>query len=212
MSDLIYMTTTKATLVKALKLGLAAHPNPEWAGYAERVSIEFPAKVELFPSFWVDFDPAGALHTVGIGHVEFQGAQHQEVRRWAFDGRATFTAIAMTSLERDRLIDMLVSVLAFGQSAAGAAFRSTIESDQYVGLKANFDEIDQVGFSASPGTPWGTDDLMYEGTLALDVTGEFLSDPSGDNVLLASYEVIEFEVGQPDPDTGTGWWHDGSGL
>lgn len=208
MSDLLYMTTVKHTLVKALKMALAVHPTAEWSAYADRVSIEYPMKEEQYPSFWVDFDPAGALRTVGIGHAEYQGSQHQEVRRWSFEGRATYTAVAMTSTERDRLVDMLVTIFAFGQSPAGAAFRSTIEADQFVGLKANLDEIDQVGFSASPGTPWGTDDMLYEGTLAIDVVGEFVSDPGGNAVLLSSYDVVQFELGSPDPDTGGDWFHE----
>lgn len=210
MSDLLLMTTVKATLVKALKQGLAAHSVAEFVAYADRVSIEFPVEQQAYPSFWVDFDPAGSLRTVGVGHLEHSGSSPtvKEIHRWAFEGRGTFTVVAMTSLERDRLVDALISTLAFSASPAGAAFRSVIEGGQYVGLKANFDEIDPVGFASAPGTPWGTDDMMYEGTLALDLVGEFVSDAYGAAVALADYEVIEFEIGGSDPDPSGSWFHE----
>lgn len=174
------------------------------------VEVNFPTVPTDFPSVWVDFDPIGPLRPVGIGHYEDSAVTggFRRVGRWSFAGNVTYTAAAMSSLERDRLYDQLVSIIAFGTvDQERGQFRSIMESDPLIQVGVNFDEIDQRGFSAAPGTPWGTDEMMYEATLGIQVQGEFVSAATGTVLLpISSIAVISWVDGiESDPDPSAGW-------
>ena len=53
--------------------------------------------------------------------------------------------------------------------------------------------------AAAPGTPWGTMEVIYERGLALQVIGEFVSDPNTyELVNLSEIVVVSTPYGQPD--------------
>jgi hypothetical protein len=176
------------------------------------VSIEFPVDQQEYPAIWVDWEPVGELTSAGINHKEILERDEDDggdaiVRRWRFQGNVTFTIVAMTSLERDRLVDEMIRVLAFGdRHTSTMGFRQSIESNDFVGINFDFDEVAQRGFTASPGTPWGTDDLVYEGTVAVECVGEFVSDPQ-EGTLLRISKVIPtaYSDQEQDPTTSGGW-------
>lgn len=184
-------------------------PDPDFHNIL--VSIEYPAKPENYPSIWVDWSPTSGLQTAGIGHVEYgdpqdAGGDERSFMRWRFAGTATFTVVALTSLERDRLADEVIRVLAFGlESGATSEFRNYIENNEFLGLNGNFDEIETTGKAETPGTPWGTEEVVYEITIGLGCVGEFVSDGNGDLVKISEIVTIPFTEIDGDPTEGDGW-------
>lgn len=166
------------------------------------VSIEYPDDRAQYPCIWVDFDLSQSIRTVGIGHTEWAEGDtpgtKRQVKRWRFSGRAMYTVAALTNLERARLMDEVIRVLAFGKAEPGrSAYRDAIEDNPYIAMSGKFDEINVGGMSNAPGTPWGTDDMIYEVTLSLDIIGEFVSDPNADGgalelVPLSAVTITEY--------------------
>jgi hypothetical protein len=110
--------------------------------------------------------------------------------------------MALTSLERDRLFDEVVKMIAFSQlNPLYFRFRQTIEDNPWIAAQIDFDQIAQRGKSATSGTPWGSDDILYEITTASAVIGEFASDLStGEFVLLEHVKwvsTVEDSYGNP---------------
>jgi hypothetical protein len=191
-----YKRFLKTMVVNALRRVFDdEYPNPDFRGV--NVSIEFPVAKEGYPAVWVGFDDDAPLAIAGIGHVERHPdglGGWKEGRRWRFEGYLSFTTIALTSQERDGLYDELVSVIAFGQqSVVTKQFRQYVEVDNdLIAANISFDTIEPKGEVAPPGTPWGTDELMYECGMSLRVIGEFVSDDfDGTLVALSSIKVVE---------------------
>lgn len=186
----MYVTRLKAVLVKALRQTFSdpAYPNTDFAKLW--IDIEYPLKQQQYPSVWVTYDDRDSLEIVSVDHLEFladtAGAIHQ-VTRWTFAGTVTFTAVALSSLERDNLYDELVRVYSFGRVEGGAVstFRRVLDNNDFLVLRPNWDQARPGGDAASPGTPWGTDDeVIYEKSLSFDIEGDLLSDMTSDGVLV----------------------------
>lgn len=144
-----------------------------------KVSIEFPIERTDFPSIWVDFEMAGQLQNAGVAHQELAVGNTTvgTLSRWRFQGYAVFTIFAFTSLERDLLFDEVLKVLAFGKEvSATAVFRNYIENNDLIACNFDFDQVAMGQMSTTPGTPWGTDELMYEVSVRMECLGEFVSD------------------------------------
>lgn len=173
------------------------------------VSMEYPVRAQDYPSIWVDFEPIGVVRNVGIGQVEgipTAAATLLGRYRWAFAGTASFTVVAMTSRERDRLFDALISVIAFSQLDANQSqFRQYVENNPYIGMNMNFDSIDQRGFNVGQGTPWGTDEMIYEATIAGDIEGEFIATAGQEFGLVKLIETITWTSGEAVPTEASGW-------
>jgi len=167
------------------------------------VSIEFPVKEADYPALWIQYEDNDDLVTAGIGHVEYidNGGSFTPVHRWKFKGAVTITIVAMSSLERDLLYDEVVKVFAFGQENVNLqSFRTKIETNDLIGMNANFDDLRPFGDAAGAGTPWGTDDWVYEKSLSFDLIGEFVGDPStGTLVPLSGVTFIDYVEGTPEP-------------
>jgi len=170
------------------------------------IGIDYPEARQGYPAIWCDFEPVGALERVGIGHVEHrvEGGLGQAFTRYRFQGFATYTAIALSKRERDALFDEMVRVFAFGdESMVTRPFRETIEDNDLIAVNMDFGTVDQRGFAASPGTPWGTDEIVYEATIAMDVIGEFIADPTTATLVpITEIRVTDLREGEADT---TGW-------
>lgn len=179
------------------------------------VSHEYPIDRQNYPGIWVDFRPTGSLRSAGVKHQEFEEVFNPNTgislpyrqKRWRFTGYAEFTVAALTSLERARLFDEMIKVVAFGNvdDTVRSTFRNLVEDNGLIAINGDFDALEQSGFAATPGTPWGSDDIIYEATLRMQVVGEFISDPSNPLLPLAAVETTFWEKGQTDPTTGGGW-------
>jgi hypothetical protein len=94
-----------------------------------------------------------------------------------------------------------------GQTPATKKFRTTIEQNEFLAMVANFDSLSINGMVATQGTPWESDEIIYEATVNLVVIGEFVSDLMGQLVPLKRIVLNAYPEGQdnPDPDfTGAG--------
>ncbi len=72
------------------------------------VSPEYPYEPQHMPALWVDFSTTTPLSIAGIDHREYiidGNGQTREVRRWRFAGEVSYTVLALSSLERARLVD-----------------------------------------------------------------------------------------------------------
>ncbi len=163
------------------------------------VSVEYPIEQAHFPAIWVDYDDTDAVKRAGVDHTEIMlvptdiVGDNEEVlvTRWKFEGYVTLTVAALSSLERDSLYDEIVGMLAFGiQDPDRGVFRSSIETNDFIAVNANWDTVQPRGSVAAPGTPWGTDEIVYERTINIDVMGEFVPDPRQASELLRLSEII----------------------
>lgn len=160
-----------------------------------------------YPGIWVNYDDTDELTIAGIGHTEYVevGDALVPVTRWRFAGTVTLTAAALSSLERDRLFDEMVKVLAFARYKESISeFRNIVEGNDLVAMNANFDKLRPSGDNAAPGTPWNTDEMIYEKSISLDLIGEFVSEP--DTLIpvpLRLIKVFGYQQGTPEhPFTG----------
>jgi len=150
--------------------------DPAGASYTPAVSIDYPVSQGAYPGIWVDFEVT-LLQTVGVDHIEYL-TDGSPFTHWRFQGYAVFTIIALNSNECDGVYDQLVALTAFAaQSEYPSAFRDAIDDNGLVNTTWSYDTVEGRGQSAAPGTPWGTDDIIYERGIALKVVGEFTTDP-----------------------------------
>ena len=194
----MYLSELKTLLTTAVQKTFDSdYPVTEFQNL--HVGIEFPIDRVDYPAVWVDFEPAGELHTGGISQILYTPPVNGLVspyKVWMFQGHASYTIMALSSLERDRLFDEMVKMLAFGTlDPQRSVFRQTIENNDLIATNIDFDRIEQDGATANAGTPWGSDDMLYEITLRVQCIGEFASDPAAaEFVLLSEIDFIPTEV------------------
>lgn len=214
-----YRVKLKTGLVLALqKVFTADYPAKKLRRI--HVSIEYPVESQNYPGIWVDFDES-TLENIGIDHRETDDDGNR-VLRWRFEGQVSYTIASLTSLERDAIYDELIKVLAFGRSSEVLSpFREFVETNEFIAMNFNFDEIQVSGNAATPGTPWETDEIIYESTVSVEVVGEFTTDVNTGDLARLSRIVIDgrtmpsTEEDPQDPQhwqvpaqgLGTGEWH-----
>lgn len=196
-----YLRTIKTTAVQAIEQSfLARYPEPDAGGGARQpyVSVEYPVDQVNYPAIWVDFETA-ELRTVGIAYTQMD-AQGNAYARWRFTGHAVFTVVAMTSNERDMIYDQLISMTAFAaQSDFPSAFRQVVENAPLIASVWSFDSVESRPSAAAPGTPWNTMEVIYESGFALQVIGEFVSDPNTQELVnLSEIQLVATMGGFPD--------------
>lgn len=199
----MYIVPLKAAIVEALRATFGpVYPEPDFRSV--NVGIEYPAKEADYPGLWVNYEDHDQLQVAGIGHKEYlsqPSGNFIEVTRWRFGGSVTITAVALSSLERDRLYDEVVRVMAFArENTAISQFRDKVETNDFIGMNMNFDELQPSGDNASQGTPWGTDEFVYEKSLSIDLIGEFVGDPTSQELgRLSKIVVTEMDPTMPAP-------------
>jgi hypothetical protein len=197
-----YLRTIKTTAVQAVQQSFTSrYPEPDSGGGTSEqpfVSIEYPVEEAQYPAVWVDFETS-ELRTVGIAYTQTD-SRNNAYARWRFTGHAVFTIVAMTSNECDMIYDQMVSMTAFAaQSDFPSVFRQTVEAAPLVASIWSFDSVEPRANAAAPGTPWGTMEVIYERGFALQVIGEFVTDPySQALVLLEGIDVVMTMEGFPD--------------
>lgn len=198
----MYLTVLKTALVEALAATFdGGYPEPDFRSI--KIGIEYPVDQADYPGIWVNYDDTQELTIAGIGHVEYieVGDIEQPVTRWRFGGTLTMTVTALSSLERDRLFDELVKTIGFARfSESRSEFRGRIEQNDLVAMNANFDLMRPSGDNAAPGTPWGTDEFIYEKSVSIDLIGEFVSEPDSMTLVpLGQIRVRGYVQGTPEP-------------
>ncbi len=191
----MFLKETKSTLTQALKnVFTSAYPVSDFQNLY--ISIEYPMLEQNYPGCWVGFEPMGNLEKGGIDNYEGYAmydvyGQPDSLSRWRAQGFATFTIGAMTALQRDRLFDEMVRVIAFNQETPVVSFREYVETlNPLISMNLNVDTIIVKGMSEGEGTPWGTSEIIYEATLAVETVIEFASDNQNQNLTpLSAIEV-----------------------
>jgi hypothetical protein len=196
-----YLRTIKTTAVQAIQQSFQArYPEPDADGGTKElfVSIEYPVEEANYPAVWVDYE-GSELRTVGIAYTE-KDALGNVYARWRFAGHVVFTVVALSSNERDMIYDQMIALTAYAaQSDWPSSFRQVVEGAPLVAAVWSFDTVEDRPPSAAPGTPWGTMDIIYERGFALQVIGEFVSDPNTyELVNLSEIQVVATEQGFPD--------------
>lgn len=125
-------------------------------------------------------------------------------REGHFEGTVMLTILALTSEERDRLWDGLANLFLAGRlHPASADFYATLENHDLVAMTIIEGDVNPVGTSTNPGTPWGTEELTYEASISVPVIGQFRVDSHTQQ--LVSVESIQTYVYRED-DPGFGTW------
>jgi hypothetical protein len=188
----MYLVHLKAMVVNGLRQTFGGeYPNEKFRNV--HVGIEYPVDEQAYPGIWVDYEDTAALTRAGIDHKEIDGPNRLPQSRFRFQGALSFTIVALTSLERDALYDEMIRVIAFGdENADTLQFRRYVEDNPLIAANINTDEIQAHGNAAAPGTPWGTEEIIYERGITVDVLGEFQADPiSGTLVPLTRIEIVQ---------------------
>ena len=196
-----FLRTIKTMAVQAIQQSFEArYPEPDPGGGSRSlyVSVEYPVDEASYPAIWVDYE-GSELRTVGIAYTEVDESGNV-LARWRFAGHVAFTIVALSSNERDLVYDQLVAMTAFAaQSDFPSTFRQVVEANPLVASTWSFDSVEDRPAAAAPGTPWGTEDVIYERGFALQVVGEFVSDPvTVELVTLEQIQVVATEAGSPD--------------
>lgn len=202
----MYLVALKTAVTEALRSVFANHPNVDFQGENKPlVSIEYPVEQSHYPGVWVQYADNAEVTIAGIGHVETsvdeEEETYSEVSRWKFSGSVSLTMVALSSYERDRLYDEMVRTFIGARfNPALKPFREKIETNDLIAMNANFDDVQPFGDQASMGTPWGTDEIIYEKSLSFDVIGEFLTDKlTRELVPLSEVRFIKYVDGSQEP-------------
>jgi hypothetical protein len=196
-----YLRTIKTTAVQAVQNAFAVrYPEPDPGGGVQPpfVSVEYPVEEANYPAIWVDYE-GSELRTVGIAYTETDAAGNAYAR-WRFAGHVVFTIVALSSNERDLIYDQLVAMTAYAsQSDFPSGFRQVAENGPLLAVVWSFDTVEDRPAAAAPGTPWGTVDVVYERGFAIQVIGEFVTDPNSTELVdLAEIQVVATPEGFPD--------------
>ncbi len=214
----MYITPLKTMIIEAMQGTFdASFPVPEFRN--THTGLDYPVDAQNYPAIWVDYDDTQPLLKAGVAHRESTnpstGTDVAPFTRWRFQGYISLTVIALNSLERDRLFDQMVRVVAFGEEdSVVGRFRYAISNNDLIAANLQTDKIEVRGNAAAPGTPWGTDEMMYERSLNLEIIGEFIPDPETGTLIPLSAVIVTMHEVLPgdeieDPITGTGPtdWH-----
>jgi hypothetical protein len=196
-----FLRVIKTGAVAALQSAFQmTYPEQDTAGasFTPNISIDYPVNPGAYPGIWVDFEVT-MLQIAGLNYIEYLPDGVTPLTRWRFQGYAVFTMVALNSNECDGLYDQLVALTAFAaQSDYASTFRNAIDSNNLVNTTWSYDTVEGRGNSAAPGTPWGTDDVIYERGVALKVIGEFTTDP----ITQAIVPLREIIITETEEDTG----------
>ena len=148
----MYVTPLKTMIIEAMKGTFdSAYPVPEFRN--NHVGLDYPVDKQEYPAIWADYDDTQPLMKAGIRHQEDEnpltGADVAPFTRWRFQGYISLTVIALNSLERDRLFDEMVRVVAFGEEdSVVGRFRYKIANNDLIAATL---QTDHGGGSARPG-------------------------------------------------------------
>ena len=151
------------------------------------IDIEYPTDVVKYPGIWVQFSISRLARSGLAMETWTQDAEGKwgAIRQWDFSGNITLTIAALTSKDRDRLADSVVSQLAFARSEDLMLYNPTtntnqmrgliaaLDSNPYVAMTLNTDTIASGGQTVTSGTPWAQNILLYEDSYSVSCQGTF---------------------------------------
>lgn len=169
--------TVKRGVISALRLAVTGSSMSVPGMSSVHVDLEYPIQEKQYPGIWVQFS-LRELQIAGLGH-EYSDPEGGIVREWSYRGDVTLTLVALTSIERDRLADLLISYFAFSRPNADSAPLSplyqSLADNPYLSITVNSDQLLPGGQSVTVGVPWDPDRLAYEDNYKFNVVGQFQS-------------------------------------
>jgi hypothetical protein len=191
----MYITHANTVWVDAMREAVGSVNHPTLGGKKVWVGMSYPNKETNYPGLWCEFTPGPTVQAAGVGHVEYRHPDTDDIRRgtrWRFSGTLTTTVVSLSKTERDDLLDEVLRFIAFGaEHPQTAVLRQRVESDGLIAMSVQWDKANITGLMESPGTPWGTNDLLCEGTVSLSCEGEFISDLAS-QISLVPLERVDF--------------------
>lgn len=188
--------TVKRAVMSALREALTGTTlNHLVNGTDVTIDMEYPIEKANYPGIWVQFS-FNEIVQAGIGHeplirTVLKGTEdNPEEIRWdlvreiQFKGRVTLTVLALSSLERDRIADAVITMLAFSRTAEKVLtkpnedtkqFRQLIQSlatNPHVNITLNQDQIIPGGQGMTTGVPWDEEIPGYEDSYSFDILGQ----------------------------------------
>lgn len=186
------------------------HPNPLMRGL--EVDMEYPSKLESYPSIWVSFSFT-QLQKIGI-YPGSRDLQDREFYQFIFSGRVTLTVLALKSWERDAIASEILQVFAFSRvTENGRRFREVLYDNPYINFNFNEDTISPLGQGMGQGLEWAKDIFEYTDGYSFDLIGQFRSAPDTESPLIdiseirtTPYIVKTLETTSEIVDDGNGAW------
>lgn len=189
--------TVKRAVMTALREALSGTSlNHLVNGTDVTIDMEYPIAKESYPGIWVQFS-FSEITQAGIGHEPLirrvlteatedtpEEVNWEPVREFQFKGRVTLTIVALTSLERDRLADAVITMLAFSRPPNPVLTKPTQDTRQfrqlitslaenpYVSMTVNHDQVIPGGQAMTTGVPWDEEIPGYEDSYSFDILGQ----------------------------------------
>lgn len=179
-----YKTFLKRAIAEALQNAFKNHPDPALA--KSKIGIEYATDRTDFPSIVVKFYERN-IRNAGVGHEEWGPSPSNPDRfikyfHRIYHGDIEFEILALSSLDRDKMVDALIEVLMGEVSPEGETFlerlyfqigKTPYSNWHFIAL--NTDEITGQG-EREENAPWLVEDvLMYTVAYRMGVLGEFYS-------------------------------------
>lgn len=145
------------------------------------ITIEWPFTEMAYPGIYVNFEPTGQLSRGGIDNWQFPPStttsdiNPNDLFVYRSAGLVSYTIGTLSSLQRARLFDELTRVFLVNQDPNVISFRQYIEENPYISMNMDFDNLSIRGSAETQGTPWGTNEIIYETTIAMETVIEFVS-------------------------------------
>jgi hypothetical protein len=189
--------TVKRAVMNALREALTGTTlNQMVNGTDVTIDMEYPIEKESYPGIWVQFS-FNEIVQAGIGHEPLirnvlaeatptspEVVNWETIREFQFKGRVTLTIVALTSLERDRLADVVITMLAFSRTPNTVLTEPTKDTKQlrqlisslaenpYVSMTINHDQVIPGGQAMTTGVPWDEEIPGYEDSYSFDILGQ----------------------------------------
>ena len=207
----LIITPAKKLIVEGLRSTFTnLYPNERLASM--NINIEYPYEREHYPGIWVRFVPS-VVRASGLNPDVHTPTEIYAV--WHFEGTFSLTILALTSKERDLIVDGLIEAYAFAHMMPSASvLYSTITASDLINMTLQSDTLTPGGPTESVGTPWDDDKLVYEDRYSFFAIGQVRSRTQPDVVFTNLSEIETFHTlanvdGAPDnsiDDDGNGTW------
>lgn len=145
------------------------------------VGIEYGLREEQWPFILVEFNPR-EIGWPSLMPDEYKAQDGvypwRQERKGKFSGSWSFMILALSSEERDRLLDAMIQLILMGKlNDTTKDFFDTIENHDLIHQTLDETSVD-IATSVGEGVPWDTDrlSLTYEATVTVSVIGQFEAD------------------------------------
>ena len=187
--------TTKRSVILALREAVSGSTlNNLVNGDRLTVDMEYPMIEEKYPGIWLS-SASPRWQNSGVGWellsktIEDEGTDEEwvnwePVREFTFEGKVTLSIVALTSLERDRIADAIVTMLLFSRVPEHVITRADRDTKQfrqligalsanpYISMSINTDILNPGGQAVTTGVPWDSEILGYEDSYSFDLLGQ----------------------------------------